>query len=386
MSRIFVIAGEASGDTLAAAMLTALARQSGQTVELAGVGGPQLAALGLESLFPIEDLSIMGLVEVLPALPRLRRRLQQTVAAARAFAPDIVLSVDAPDFGLRVQRRLQDLPAIRVHTVAPSVWAWRKGRAQGVAQILDHLLCLWPFEPPFFTRHGLAATHIGHPILQGGADQGDGARARAHLGLRADQRVLGVLPGSRAGEAKRLLAPFREAVALLAKDQPDLVSLIPVMPHTGALIEPLLRDWPGGRVVTVDGTDVAAKYDAFAAMDAALAASGTVSLELAMAQVPHLVGYRMNTITAALVNAMLHTKYVNLINIAAQQEIIPELLQFRCRPPMLAQTVAPLLTDPARAQAQREAMAAVLTQMGQGEHPPAERAAVVLAGLINTKP
>lgn len=380
--RIFVIAGEASGDALAAAMVQALAARLGEPLILGGVGGPRLAEQGLESLFPLEDLAVMGLVEVVPSLPRLLKRMRQTELAARAFDPDLVLSVDAPDFGLRVQRRLRGLDTLRVHTVAPSVWAWRPGRAKRVAEVVDHLLCLWPFEPPYFTAHGLPSSHIGHPILQTGAGDGDGARCRQALGIAPDVPVLGVLPGSRSGEAKRLLPVFRETVAQVAAKHPDLVSLVPVMPRTQAHVAAVLADWPTP-LHTVDGTDVTAKRDALAAMTGALAASGTVTLELAMAQVPHLIAYKVNHLTGLIVVRMLKTPFVNLINIAAQAQVIPEFLQYKCTPSALTAAINPLLFDADARASQRRAMADALRQMGQGAEKPADRSAEVLLGLLH---
>ncbi|MEX0582037.1 MAG: hypothetical protein WD185_00080, partial [Sneathiella sp.] len=216
--RDYILAGEATGDALAARLMAGLKERAKGGVEFHGVGGPLMSAEGLQSLFPMEELSVMGLLEVLPRLPQLLRRIKQTTTAAKKLSPDIFISVDAPDFSFRVARQLKESSFPKVHYVAPSVWAWRPGRAKKIAALYDHLFTLLPFEPPYFEAVGLPASFVGHSVIESGADKGDGPAFRLRHDIKPEEKLLMLLPGSRRGEVTRHLPIFREAVIQLHED------------------------------------------------------------------------------------------------------------------------------------------------------------------------
>ncbi len=378
---VFMVAGENSGDLLGAAVMDALHAKLDGRVRFAGVGGPQMSALGLDSLFPMQDLAVMGVFEVLPRLPLLLKRIKETADAVERLKPDVLVTIDAPDFCFRVIKKLKargaDVPV--VHFVAPSVWAWRAGRAKKVAKFLDHLLCLLPFEPPYFEREGLKATCVGHPVVASAIGDGDGAAFRARHSIADDAPVLCVLPGSRTGEVERLAPVFGETVAKLAAQFPGLHIVMPVVAHLEERLRAATHDW-SAPVTIVGATE---KADAFACADAALAASGTVALELAMAGLPNVIAYRLNALTAFLARRMLKTRYVNLINIILDREAVPELLQENCTPENLAREVARLFDQPAARAAQKSAAYEALKQLGLGGPPPGARAAEVVLSYLH---
>ena len=378
---LFLIAGEPSGDVLGARLIAALKAQAGdRPLRFVGVGGPRMVAEGLETLFPMSDLALMGVFELLPKLPRLIGRLNQTVRAIRDIHPDAVITVDAPGFSFRVGKRLRasrhpvrEVPLI--HYVAPTVWAWRPERAKKIAAFLDHLLVILPFEPPWFEREGLACTFVGHSIIESGADTGDGDAFRARHRLGPEDRLIAVLPGSRTTELARLLPDFRATLERLAPTHPGLVAAVPAVPHLAERVRTAVKDWPV-RTIVIEGD--AEKYGAFAAAEAALAASGTVALELALARLPAVIAYRLHPLTVALYRRLIKTKYANLVNIMHDRMVVPELLQENCTPDKLAAALAILLDDPAARAAQIEALGAVDDWLGAGGPPPSARAAAAV--------
>jgi lipid-A-disaccharide synthase len=377
----FLIAGEPSGDLIGASLMRALSERTGGTARFAGIGGEQMTAEGIESLFPINELAIMGMLEVLPAAQRLLRRVRETAAAIERLRPDAVVTIDNSGFCFRVGdlvKQQADRPLI-VHYVAPMVWAWRAHRARSAARAADHLLTLLPFEPPFFAEVGLPATYVGHPVIESAAGLGDGARFRATHGIAPDAPVLSVLPGSRRAEVRRLLPVFGETVARLARRIPGLVVVVPTVETVAETVGDAVRAW-APRTILLRG--LADKFDAFAASDAALAASGTVSLELAMARVPMVIGYRVWTPTFIGMKLVAKIAYASLINILLDRPVIPELLQGACVPNRLEPAVAALLTDPAARSAQLSAFADGLAQIGLGGEPPSLRAADRILALL----
>ena len=343
MTLIYLVAGEASGDVLGARLITAL-RGLDPGLEFAGIGGPMMAESGMESLFPMQELSLMGLVEILPNLSRLRRRMAQTVADIAARKPAIVVTIDSPGFSLRLLRRIAHLGVRRVHYVAPQVWAWRPGRVKHFPGLWDRLLCLLPFEPDFFEPFGLAPVFVGHPVLESGADQGDPARFRARFGLGADARPLMLLPGSRGGELNRLLPVFRATLDRLLAAHSDLVPVLAAAPAMADRVQRDVADWPVPPLIV---TDPASRYDAFAASVAALTKSGTSTLELAMANLPMVVTYRVHPLTAAIAQRLVTVDYAAIVNLLAQRRLVPELIQQRCTPDQLVAALEPLLAGPA---------------------------------------
>ena len=376
---VFLIAGEASGDNLGARLMAALRRRTGNRICFAGVGGAAMAREGLDSLFPLGELSLMGLAEILPHLPRLLRRLGETAAEVARLRPRVVVTIDSPEFSFRVARRIADLGIPRVHYVAPQVWAWRAGRARKLAGTVDHLMALLPFEPPYFEDAGLSCDFVGHPVIESGADQGDGAAFRTRHGIAPAATVVSVLPGSRHNEVRRLLPVFEGAVRILARERPELVVAVATVEAVRDEVTAAVRAWsPPGIVVT----DPAEKYDAFAASRAAIAKSGTVTLELALAGVPMVVCYKMSAVTAFLARRLVRVDYASLVNLLADRAVSPELLLDACTPAGIAEEIAPLFEEGAVRAAQLAGFEAVVGQLGGRSPAPTERAAEVVLGIL----
>lgn len=387
--RLFLVAGEPSGDRLGGALLAGL-RELAPGAEVAGVGGPAMAAQGLESLFPMEDLAVMGVAEVLPRLPLLLRRLRETAEAATAFAPDALIGIDSPDFCLRAAARVRAArPGQRViHYVAPSVWAWRPGRAAKMARVVDHVLALLPFEPPYMEAAGMSCDFVGHPAAAAPqASPAEAAAIRAEFGLAPGQPLLILLPGSRRGEVTRLAPVFAETLRRLRAALPGLAAVAPVVAGTADLVAQLMPEAAGGpRLLDPRGRPEAEaearKRALMAAADAALAASGTVSLELAAAGTPMVIAYRLNPISALIARRLVRIDTATLVNLVTETRTVPEFLQQDCVPERLAPEVARLLIEPEAAAAQRAAAAETMALLGRGGEPPGLRAArSVLAHL-----
>jgi len=377
---IYLIAGEPSGDALGANLMRALRQRTNGAVRFSGIGGEQMAVEGLTSLFPLDDLAVMGVAEVLPRARTILRRVAQAVADIRARQPAAVVTIDSSGFNWRVAQRLRRagdaVPLI--HYVAPMVWAWRGGRARRMARWYDHLMALLPFEPPYFTKVGLSCSYVGHPVVELGADKGDGAGFRHRHGIAPSARVVAILPGSRGGEVGRLLPMLGETVALLARKLPDLVVVVPATVNVVVRVQAVVAGWAAKTVVVGN----AEKYAAFAASDAALAASGTVALELAVAGVPTVVTYRVNPLTHALLRRVVKVRYVNLVNLILDRPAVPELLQDDATPEKLAAAVTQLIEDKASRAAQISAGQEALKALGYGQVSPGLRAAdEVLARL-----
>ncbi|MEM1316438.1 MAG: lipid-A-disaccharide synthase [Pseudomonadota bacterium] len=385
--RLFYIAGEASGDRLGAPLISAL--RARRPIEIAGVGGEQMEAAGLAPLFPSTDLAVMGLVEVLPRLPTLLRRLRQTVQAVEAFRPDALVTIDSPAFSLRVARRAKAArPDLRtIHYVAPSVWAWRPGRAKEMAAYIDHVLALLPFEPPYMTAAGMTCDFVGHPVaaLTRPAETEVEAFRRDAVG---EGPLLCLLPGSRAGELRRLADPFREALAALADRSPGLRATLPAAPGIADAAEAYAATLPVPTTV-VDPRGKApaaaerAKFTAMAASDVALAASGTVSLELAALGTPQVIGYRVSGLTAAIARRLLRIDTATLVNLLVDARPVPEFLQDGLDPSAMAEALSRLLSDDAARKAQTDAFEAALAALGRGGAPPPERAADSLLAALD---
>lgn len=380
---VYLIAGEPSGDLLGGRLMVALREEAGGEVAFAGVGGAAMTQAGLDSLFPMRELAVMGLVEVLPHLRRLRRRLDETVEHVRHVRPDVVVTIDSPGFTLRVAKRLKGAGIPLVHYVAPSVWAWRPGRARKVAGFLDHLLALLPFEPRYFEVHGLATTAVGHPALE--APRGDATVFRARHALAPEKPLLAVLPGSRLGEVRRLAPLFGETLGRLKEVEPALQVVVPTVDTVAAEVRALVQHWPVPAIVVEPGE----RPDAFAAARAALAASGTVAVELAVAGVPAVIGYRVNALSAFLARRLIRVRYVSIPNLVLDRPVQPELLQEACQPSALAAEVATLLPDGLARERQLEGYREALSKLsGTGEGTPSRQAARAVLSALKavTKP
>ncbi len=376
---IWILAGEASGDVLGGRLMEALsAARPG--LRFAGVGGPRMEASGLRSLFPLRDLAVMGLAEILPRLGVLRQRLDDAERDIGTRRPDLVVTIDSPGFALRLLRRVASLGIPRVHYVAPQAWAWRESRVRRFPGLWDRLLCLFPFEVEFYRRHGLQAVFVGHPVLQSGADLGDGQRFRERHGIAASAPVLVLMPGSRRTEAPRLLPVFGAMLGRLQARMPDLVPVVPASHVVAVQVAAASAAWPI-RPVVLTGLDD--KHDAYAAASAALTKSGTSTLELALAGVPMAVTYRVNRMTGWMARRLIRVPHVAMVNLLAGREVVPELLQHRCTADGLAEAVEILIGDTGRREAQRDAFRPVLRSLapGNGARPSEAAAAEILLVL-----
>ena len=378
--KVFLAAGEPSGDLLAARLMRALKAQTNGLVEFVGVGGEAMRKEGMSSLFPISELSVMGFWEVVPSIPRILRRICETVDAIEREKPDIVVTVDSWSFSkqvhLRIQKKKLQIP--HIHYVAPQVWAWKEKRARQIKKWVDYLLLLLPFEEKYFAPYGMPMTYVGHPVIEGGADQGNAKRFLEAHDLSSSDLILTVLPGSRKTEIKYLLPVFREVIVRLIQKYPHLQVVTPTVETVKKQVKAATMSWPVKPLIVTGEQE---RYDAFAASRVALSASGTVSLELSMAKVPHLIAYKVSPITAWLVRRLIKIKYVNLINILADEKIIPELLQEDCNPDQIMLELEKLMTEEGCIQ-QKKAFA-VLKKLGAGEkQTPSEKASEVIRKLI----
>ena len=363
---LFVIAGEPSGDRLGAALMAGLKTLS-PGVRFQGVGGPLMQAEGLDSLFPMEELSIMGLVEVLPKYFALKRRIAQAAQAMLDSGAQALVTIDSPDFCLRVARIVKaarpDVPVI--HYVAPSVWAWRPGRAAKMAQVVDHVLALLPFEPPYMTAAGMSCDFVGHPVV---AEPLATAEERAQMA--GDGPLILTLPGSRRGEVARLAPVLGQVLGRVREVHPSARVALPTVRGVADLVRALTADWPIAPQIIEDPVQ---KRAAFAAADVAIAASGTVSLELAANDCPMVIAYDMNPLTLWLMRRAALIDTVTLVNLVSETRVVPEFIGPDCRADLIAPAVLKLLAEGGAAQ--RAAMAVTMERLGRNGPPPGLRAA-----------
>lgn len=335
-------------------------------VEFYGIGGPLMQAEGLMSLFPMEELSIMGLVEVLPKYAHLKRRIREAAADALARQPAALITIDSPDFCLRVAALVKTArPDLRtIHYVAPSVWAWRPGRAAKMARHIDHVLALLPFEPPYMQAAGMSCDFVGHPVV---SDPLASPKERALMA--GEGPLLLALPGSRKGEVSRLCPVFGAVIARLKAVHPALRVALPTVRGVEPIVRDLTRDWA---VTPQIITDPARKRAAFAMADVALAASGTVSLELAANACPMVIAYDMNRLTLWLMRRAATVDTVTLVNLVSESHVVPEFIGADCRADLIAPALETLLADPS---GQKQAMALTMERLGKGGEAPGLRAA-----------
>ncbi|MEM7072274.1 MAG: lipid-A-disaccharide synthase [Pseudomonadota bacterium] len=351
--RFYIIAGEPSGDRLGARLIEAL-RRLDPSIEFKGLGGAEMQAQGLESLFDIRDLSVMGLFEIVPHLSRLRARLRQTLDDVVRVDPDVLITIDSPGFTTRLVSRLGDARCLKLHYVAPTVWAWKPGRARRFAELFDMLLCLLPFEPPYFTVHGLDARFCGHPLASDGALMK--ARIAPDCNVGDDGVQIALIPGSRKGEISRHLPVLLEVALRLAKKarlkKTQLRFIMPALDTTRPMLESALAEFrsaqaeSGGEVPKIRLVAAEARWSALAPCRLAIAASGSVMLELAALGVPAILIYRLNPVTYWIVRRLTRIEHAHLLNVMADREIVPEFLQGAARPDRLCDAAMRLLDQP----------------------------------------
>jgi lipid-A-disaccharide synthase len=377
--KLYLIAGEPSGDRLGAALMAGL-KSLHPGVEFHGIGGPLMQAEGMTSLFPMDELSVMGLAEVLPKYAHLKRRIRQTAQDVLRLAPVALITIDSPDFVLRVAGIVRAAnPAIRtIHYVAPSVWAWRPGRAAKMARVVDHVLALLPFEPPYMTAAGMTCDFVGHPVVAEPRATAQEAQAfRADLG--AEGPVILALPGSRRGEVSRLAPVIGGVLGRVSAVHPKARVVLPTLCSVAPMVEDLTAGWPIAPLI-VEAPE--AKRAAFAAADVAIAASGTVSLELAANGVPMVIAYDMHPVTMWLMRRMARVDTVTLVNLVSDTRVVPEFLGDRCRPDLIAPALLHLLEPGAARDAQQAAMRLTMERLGQGGEAPGIRAARSVLAVI----
>lgn len=376
---IWLLAGETSGDELGAKLIKAL-RHFNPSLKFCGVGGPKMQEQGLELLFPMHDLAVMGLVEVLPKIRMLSNRLNQAVEHIKTVRPDVVVTIDSPGFSLRLLKRIADLSIPRVHYVAPQVWAWHESRVKKFPGLWEKLLCLLPFEKEFFSKHGLQSTFVGHPILETEVHHGNAEQFRQDHQLSNKTPTILFMPGSRRSELPKLMPVFKQTLSLLKRQLHDVTAVIPTSPLAKERVLHMVNDWPVKPIIIHDPQD---KYNAYAAANAALTKSGTTTLELALAKVPMAVTYRVNPVTAMIARRMIKVPYVCMLNLLANDQVVPELLQEDCHPEKLSAMLMGLLTDPQKAKAQQDAFTEIMHQLsGPNDELPSHVAAKEILEMI----
>lgn len=378
---VFLIAGEPSGDALGALLISAIRAQAGEGgVEISGIGGPQMKAQGLETLLPMSELCVMGLWEVIGHLPRLLRLIDGVVEEIEKRQPAVLVTIDLPDFNFRVAEKLKKRAVFTgkiLHYVAPSVWAWRPGRAKKIAKFLDGLLCLFPFEPPYFKKEGLDAEFAGHPLAELDLAETDRKAFRMERGISEDALCLGLFFGSRAGELEKHAKIMEETIDVLSEQYPDMALIVPTLPHLELEVTKAVEGL-GGQIYI--STDQSRKWEAFAACDAALAVSGTVGLELALVGVPHIIGYRMNVLTWLVARFMVRIRYVHLANILLQREVVPEFIQWKFNVFNLSRALMLLIREPEEREKQKNDFRQLVPMLrdADGAMPSEKAAAFVL--------
>ncbi|PCD75794.1 lipid-A-disaccharide synthase [Pseudothioclava arenosa] len=382
--KLFLIAGEASGDKLGAALMEGL-ESLAPGVEFAGIGGPGMEARGLSSLFAMEELSVMGIWEILPKYRALKARIAETAEAVLASGAEALITIDSPDFCLRVARLVRAArPDFKViHYVAPSVWAWRPGRAAKMAEVVDHVLALLPFEPPYMEAAGMSCDFVGHPVVaEPRASAAEVAAFRETHMIAPDQPLALCLPGSRRGEVKRLGPRFDEALMRLRDREPGLRVVLPTVRGVSGLVREMTARWPVAPIVVEDAAD---KRAAFGAADIALAASGTVSLELAASRTPMVIGYDMAPLTRMMIGWMLKIDTVTLVNLVSDTRAVPEFLGRACDPGPMAAALLELIENPEARAVQFAAMERTMELLGEGGEAPGLRAARSVLAFLERK-
>ena len=379
--KVYLIAGEPSGDLLGSRLMRAMINKC-SNVEFYGVGGESMECEGLKSLFDISDLAVMGLAEIIPSIPLILRRIKETVADIEAVNPDVVITIDSWSFSARVHKALKrkHLGIPQVHYVAPQVWAWKKKRAKTMYKYIDHLLTLFPYEPKYFTPYHLDTTFVGHPVIESSVLWGNAQDFRNRYNIEENCKIMAVLPGSRKTEVARLLPVFLEVVKEFSRKHQDFCFVIPTVHTVEDKVRSMVEE--SGLPIKIL-TSESDRHDAFVASEVAIAASGTVALELAIVDVPHIIAYKVASFTAWLAKHFLHIQFVNLSNILLGREVVPELLQDNCNVQNIIYYVEELLKKGALYERQMEGFTKVKEILGLGEQTPSANACDVILSIVN---
>ena len=391
---IFILAGESSGDRLGAALIRRLREETGGAVRISGVGGEAMVAEGLESVFPMQDIAVMGFVEVVPHLRRIHARMKQATDAVLETQPDVLVTIDAQVFsGLLAKRIKRAAPdTTLIHYVAPTVWAWKPWRARKLAKYLDRVLALFPFEPPYFEKEGLSCDFVGHPVVErvSRLPSDAGYNLRAELGITPDAKILLVAPGSRRSEISRLGRPFGDTARILAEHYPELEIILPVAGAVADDVRAMAAEWPS-KTHILDPRELPfeeaenRKFSAFAAADFALAASGTVTLELAAFRVPMIVGYRMPKFNEFILRRIMTVDTGTLVNIIIGEKVVPEFWQDDCSGDALAGGLRHLMENEEARNNQVAGFNRAFDALGESDAPPSKRAAQSVLSALAEK-
>ncbi len=379
--KIYLIAGEPSGDLLGSRLMRALRKKTDDNVDFFGLGGDTMEQAGLKPLFDISELAVMGLVEVIPSIPRVLKRIKQTVNDIIKVQPDIVITIDSWSFCSRIHRALRKLNTgiKQLHYVAPQVWAWKKRRAKTMYKYVDKLLTLLPNEPQYFTKHNLNTIFVGHPVIESDALKADGQAFRKKYKIGDEKQIISILPGSRHTEVSKLLPDFLTAARLIYEQNPDVFFALPTVKTVVNRVKHMVKNSQLPMVILETEAD---RYSAFQASSAAIAASGTVALELAICNIPHIISYKVAPLTYLLAKYLVKIKYVNLTNILLKRLVVPELLQEKCTPQNIVHHINELLKNGRAYEKQMEGFAEVKEYLTNGTQTPSENAADAILELI----
>ncbi|MBI1301157.1 MAG: lipid-A-disaccharide synthase [Alphaproteobacteria bacterium] len=385
--KIFFIVGEASGDSLAASLVKALKKIPGEDFEFLGVGGQAMKDAGVNVMLPMDEICVMGLLEVIPKIPKLLKIKTAIVEEIEKQKPDAVITVDLPDFNFMVGKDLKNRKNFTgklIHYVAPSVWAWRPSRAQNVAQFLDGMMCLFSMEVEHFTKHGLYAEHVGHPLLEKPVHDTKEKMFRTQNDIAQDATVLGLFFGSRKSEFKNHGKILRKAAEYIHQYGRPIHIIAPTLPDKQ---NDILEIMQGCKVPFTVTSSPLSKWDSIQACDFAIAVSGTIGLELAYAGIPHITAYKANPLTVILVRMLAKIKHIHLANILLEEEIVPEFIQGQCNAENLAQEAIKLIKSEEKQQAQKVGFSKIENILrGSSDLAPSDQAAKCVLKIIRENP
>lgn len=381
--KIFFIVGENSGDALGGPLINALKEQYGDEVECMGIGGPVMRQYDFQELLPMDQISVIGIWEALPKIPRLIKIRKAIFEEIEKQQPDAVVTIDFPEFNFLVAKGLKKRGNYKgklIHYVAPSVWAWRPGRAKRISEFLDGIMCLFPMETKYFDDFDIRTEHVGHPLIASPAKTARGDDFKKVNGIPDDVKTVGLFFGSRESEYQNLAPVIKEAALLVNDVEKNVRFIVPTLPDLEFEIKNVLKDFPISVYVTCDPQS---KWQAFKACDVAIAVSGTVGLELAYAEVPHLIAYKVSPVTAMILKFLVKIKYAHLANILLERIIVPEFLQGQCVPELIAQEVLDFLQDENKAQEQIKQLSEVDAMLQNSEDiRPSQKAAQFIAQMV----